>query len=223
MFAISTTGLAVTLLAFFLCGMLLMLCIWLQKRSIQLMTQHEQYPHMVRKNFYTHSTSGSSHQSDGLCSAATVTTPNHNDWTAQITTGHNLTPSVLRVNQDEDVLATIRPARLANCRQENTNFGLFSDERSVSISGYERARGLDLDLERGWLQPLSPTWSEREGLLEQQLWRNSSGGSSCYSHPSSWYGSANAEEVQARPQLEPTTQAGQLVPCMNKALPPVPI
>jgi hypothetical protein len=203
--------------ALFLCGLLLSLYIRQWTRSKRPATGHQYSSPFPRKDPYTPATSVGSRRDAGACTAATITRPNYSQRHTQPTVAnHSEAHNTCSINRGADVLATLRPARLGSCRRVDASLESPIDPRHPFQLKCVPAGKVSLHLESAWLQPLPPVWAELEGLLEQPLWRNSSGGSSCYSRPASWYGVIVTREPREagmkcgfRAGPRPTIQADQ--------------
>lgn len=187
-----TAALAVILVAFVLSG-LLMLFIWLQTRSKQLATHGEEDPYTFKDKLHT---PRRLHQSARLCSALPVTNTSHRGWTAHAKTNEDAAPDTLHIKRGSATLTTAQPVWLGSRRQLDAVLDSPIDYRSPSGSKRKSLRRFTSDPECAWPKPLLLTKTQQRDSLEQQPWRNSRGGSSCYSRPSSWYSAANRSELQ---------------------------
>ncbi len=230
MSALSVAGLVLVAVAFFLCGMLISLYIWRQTRSRHLAIQYQHCPSLLEKRqLRTPATPTSLQHYTKACGATATTQLSSSQWYAQATvTDEYRTHNAFSTNQSADVLTAIRPARLQNYKQVDSVIESPIDRESPFQLKRASARRFSSDLERAWPQLLPPAQTEQEGLLERLLWRNSSGGSSCYSRPSSWYSVAGTEQSEEatncgfRAGSGPTTRIDQALAHRQKALPPVP-
>jgi hypothetical protein len=193
----STAVLVALLVTCSLCGLLMSLCIWLQARRRQIPLQHQHPPPVPPKDSYTPATSTSLQHSARVCTAANTTKPSNSQQHAWPTAAkRSAAHSLLGMDQIADVLAAIYPARLGSCRQKELSSETLVGRQSpfqIKCKGMGR---FSSDLESAWPQPLQPAWTKQDRLPEQQLWRNSSGGSSFYSWPSSWRSVSDTEGAE---------------------------
>jgi hypothetical protein len=193
----STAVLVAIPVTYFLCGLLMSLYIWLQARRRQIPLQHQHPPPVPLKDSYTPATSTSLQHSARACTAATTTKPSNSQQHAWPTAAkRSAAHSLLGIDQIADVLAAVYPARLRSCRQKELSSETLVGRQSpfqIKCKGMGR---FSSDLESAWPQPLQPAWTKQDRLPEQQLWRNSSGGSSFYSRPSSWRSVSDTEGVE---------------------------
>ena len=225
-------GLAVTVAVFLLCMLLALLRICLHRtRSATSPKRPKALPPMLEK-FYCH-TSTSSASSFG-CSQSKATTfsptPVRNQWhTLARAADHRAACNTHSICQSAEVPAPGQSTGTQGREQAVISPASLLEDIGSSLPNDASARRFGLDLERVWLQPLPSAQIERDSLQKQSLWRNSSGGSSCYSRPSSWYSVADTGEPPAR-ELScgfgagpgPTIQADQPIDYRHKALPPLP-
>jgi hypothetical protein len=229
MSATSTAGLITMLVVFFLCGLLMFLYIWLQARSRQLPPQHQHPPPVPPKDPYTPAASISLQHSAKACTAATTTKPSNSRRHAWPTAAkRSAVHSLFGMDQRADGLAVVYPARLGSCGQTDLSSETLVGRQSPFQIKCKGIRRFSSDPESAWPQPLQPAWTKQDRLPEQQLWRNSSGGSSCYSRPSSWYSVAELQEreedVECRlvAGLGLTAEWDQILTCSYKPLPALP-
>ncbi|KAH9861339.1 hypothetical protein J1614_011085 [Plenodomus biglobosus] len=223
-------GLAVTLVAVILCGVLLLLCAWLQVHNRQLAPQQQKkFPHKLGEKFHTHINPGKLQRSEGFRSTATVTHPSNSRCAAQTTADQDTARNAFHVGRDAAAPATLQLVRLGNCRRSDAVFESSLDCGSPSRWQRESTGTFSSELDCAWPRPLVITRNNQQDPLKQQVWRNSSGGSSYYSRPSSWYSAANTGELEdtglsrvCRAGPGPTVWIDQSAIFRYKALPPIP-
>lgn len=185
----------------------------------------------LEKNYYyTHAISTSSFGCAGASTVADSNTPAHSQWHAQPSAiDYRAACSTQSDRHSAEALPTIQKPKPQGRSLLDATVALPTDCRNSSLLDDAPARRLGLDLERAWLKPLPLAHTKSFRLEEQLLWRNSSGGSSCYSRLSSWYSVANAggsQEEELRCELGagpgPTIQVDTLAEYRHKALPPLP-
>lgn len=225
-------GLAVTVAVLLLCMLLALLRICLHRtRSTTSPERPKALPPMLEK-FYCH-TSTSSTSSFG-CSQSKATTfspmPVRNQWhTLARAADHRAACNTHSICQSAEVPAPGQSTGTQGREQAVISPASLLDDIGSSLPDDASARRFGLDLERVWLQPLKSAQIERDSLQKQSLWRNSSGGSSCYSRPSSWYSNSSTGEFEATWLIHglslgqgPTMHVRSATADMYKALPPLP-
>ena len=206
----------------------MILYLWQRTRSRHVVVRYHHGSFPPEEKLPAPATSASSRCS--VYSAATPIRPSHNKWDYRTTaTDQSTAPATFHIDRGVATLATVQPARLESYGQAAIALESPIDRRSPFQLKRGSARRFVSNSERAWPQPLLLAETEQDNLLEQRPWRNSSGGSSCYSRPSSWYSVADTGEPPAR-ELScgfgagpgPTIQADQPIDYRHKALPPLP-
>jgi hypothetical protein len=182
------------------------------------------------KNYHSPATSISSFGCAGVHNVAAASRPVHSQWHARLEVAdQSAVCCTFHIYRGAEVLADAHLSRDKSSSRVKAIRESLIDRQSPFLLKCGSAQRFSLDLESAWPQPLQPAWTESKGLLEQQLWRNSSGNSSCYSRPASWYGVAVTGELSEadldcgfRAGPGPTIRAGQTTARRWKALPPVP-
>ena len=224
-------GLVTAVVACFLCALLTLLYAQRQGNGRKSSRTPKSLLPVLEKNYYhTPTLSTSSFGCTKANSAATSTTPVHSQWHTQPSTAdHRAGYSTPIAYQSAEVLAAAHAPRLHSHNPLGTTLALPTDSRNSFSLKSASARRLGLDLERVWPPLLPQVQTERNSWQGQLLWRNSSGGSSCYSRPSSWYSISSTEEL-GEADLScglgagpgPTLYAQHTTAYRYKALPPVP-
>lgn len=172
------------LVAFCLCGVLVVLYLWQRTRSRHVVVQYHHGSSLPGEKLHAPAASVSSRCS--VYSAATPIRPSHikrDYWTPA--TDQSTAPATFHVNRGVIGLAPVQPARLGSCRRAAITLESPIDRGSPFQLKRGSARRFTSNSERAWPQPFLLAETELDNLLKQQPWRNSSGGSSCYSRPSS--------------------------------------
>lgn len=192
MYTTAIAGLIALVVACFLCGLLMFLYTRLRACCRQLSTQQQHPPPVPLKDFYTPATLSSLQHSARACTAATTTNPRNSQQHAwPIVAKQNVPSSPLGMVQCAEVLAVVNPARLeSSCPTDLSSETLVGHHSPLEIKCNGIGR-FSLDLESAWPQPLQPARTKQK-YFPEQLWRNSSGGSSFYSQPSSWCSSGGS-------------------------------
>ena len=221
-------GLIVIPVAFCLCILLVFLGVWAQMRGRNSATR-KPLP-VPTKNYHSPATSVSSFKCAGVHNVAAPSRLVHSQWHARPEVAdQSAACRTFTIYRGADVLADAHLPRVKGYSQVKAIMEPLVDRQGPFPLTCGSAQRFSLDLESAWPQPLQPAWTESKGLLEQQLWRNSSGNSSCYSRPDSWYDVAVTGGLReadlncgfgAGPG--PTVRAGQTTARRWKALPPVP-
>lgn len=223
-------GLVAVPVVFFLCVLLVFLGTWAQMQSTSSATRHRNPLPVPAKDYHSPATSTGSFKCAGVRSVATLSRPVHSQWHARPkVTDQRAACSTFKIYRGADALAAAHLPSVKSYSQVKAIVEPLIDRKSPFPLPCGSAQRVSLDLESAWPQPLQPAWTEREGLLEQQLWRSSSGGSSCYSRPGSWRSVSDTEELAENLDCGfgagpgPMVRLNQTPARSYKALPAVPI
>jgi hypothetical protein len=230
--ALLVAGLVIAIVALSLCTLLTFQHIQNRIHSRNHLKQSPSLlPVLEKTHRHTPASSTSSFNCSRAKAVAASTTLVHSQWHAQKRPADRTASYGMQsIYQSIEELATTQSPRPQGHKQSGAIAESLLDDRGSYQPKDASARRLGLDLERVWPQPLLPAQTERSGRQEQWLWRNSSGGSSFYSRPSSWYSVTDAGEQEgavveyafgAGPG--PTIRANQVETYRYKALPPLPI
>lgn len=226
-------GLVIAIVACFLCALFALLYARSQMSGRELSQKPRSFLPRRKDDYYHAPTmSTSSFGCAEVSRTAAVATLVHNEWHTQPSKTDSRAAHGMQDDcQSTEVLASAPGnPELEGYEPSDSLVVLLTDCRGLVLSESTSARRLGLDLERAQLQLLPPAHTKRGSSQEQLLWRNSSGGSSCYSRPSSWYSVPTTEEPGKidlgcgfRGGPGPTIRTHHATAYRYKALPPTPV
>jgi hypothetical protein len=221
----SITGLVIVSAALCLCGLFSLLYVWRQRRSRRAL-QYQHHPSLLTDKLYSPVSSASPRH---VAERAAPRTSRCQWRTQTAAADQSAAPSTVFAGQSADAVSAVPPARLRSSTQAAA--GLEPPIHTTRPFRLKRgsARRFVANPERAWPQPLLLAQTFQDSLVEQRMWRSSSGGSSCYSRPSSWYSVGSRDglgEADTYRELEagsgPTLQADKVMMHRHKALLPLP-
>lgn len=228
----SITGLLIVPLAFFACGLLISLYVWIQARKKRLVIRHQPQSIPSKRDFHTPTIPGTIPQSSMAYTTPPAITSRFS-WSSTCpttATQDEVKTPVTDILQKRDTIASINLPPPDSFLYPNSSLQLFCNNTSSFQTQKKSTERSSVESQRVWLQPLPLVWKKKETCQEQRVWRNSSGGSSYYSRPASWYSTPDTRALEEA-RLEfglgagpgPTIRIDQATAYRYKPLPPLPI
>jgi hypothetical protein len=199
-------GIVAIPVALFTCALLAFICIWTRVHRTRLAAGYQTRPPVPEKDYAQPSrvTRWGKDTRDGrpptaqqhMARVPLVTTQCASYTTLHTTLGADFASSTTLATPTELEQETERGTRK---RQEDEGAVCELPSLATIFSSQEEGRQLsaiDVDLEGAWPKPLQLARLKQATRREPQLWRNSSGGSSFYSRPSSWRSVSDIDELE---------------------------
>jgi hypothetical protein len=199
-------GIVAVPVALFTCALLAFICIWARVHYTRLAAGYQSRPPVPEKDYARPSrvTRCRKGTSDGrpptaqqhMARVPLVTTPCASYITLHSSSGAESASSTTLATPAQLEQETEREAKKRQKNEEGLReLPLLDPIFSLQVEG-RQSRAFNVDLEGAWPEPLQRARIKQATSRELQRWRNSSGGSSFYSRPSSWRSVSDIDELE---------------------------